>query len=58
MRTFIALAFLAGVAFWAGYQTPKETLPGRVLRYALFLASGIFGALLVSAVLQALLGLD
>jgi hypothetical protein len=29
-----------------------------VLRYALFLASGIFGALLLSAVLQALLGLD
>lgn len=58
MRTFVALAFLAGAAFWAGYRTPKEELPLRVLRYALFVASGIFGALLLSAVLQALLGLD
>lgn len=58
MRTFIALAFLTGAAFWAGYCTPKETLPLRVLRYALFLASGIFGALLVSAILQALLALE
>lgn len=58
MRTFIALAFLTGVAFWAGYRTPKDDLPWRVLRYALFLASGIFGALLVSAVLQALLALE
>lgn len=58
MRTFIALAFLAGAAFWAGWQTPREGLPWRTLRYALFVVAGIFGALLVSAMLQALLGVD
>ncbi len=58
MRTFIALALLTGAAFWAGYRTPKGDVPWRVLRYALFLASGIFGALLASAILQALLALE
>lgn len=58
MRTFIALAVMAGVAFWAGWQTPRASLPWRTLRFALFVASGIFGALLVSAMLQALLELD
>ncbi len=58
MRTFIALAVLAGIAFWAGWQTPREGLPWRTLRFALFAAAGIFGALLVSAMLQALLGVD
>jgi hypothetical protein len=58
VRTFIALAFLTAAAFWAGWQTPREGLPWRTLRFALFAAAGIFGALLVSAMLQALLGLD
>lgn len=58
MRTFLALALLAGVAFWAAWRTPREELHQRVLRGALFIAAAIFAALLVSAMLQALLGLE
>ena len=58
MRTFIALALLAGAAFWAGWRTPREGLPWRTLRVALFITAGIFAALLVSALLQALFGVE
>lgn len=58
MRTFIALAILTGAALWAAFETPREGLPWRTLRYALFVIAGIFGALLLSAVLQALLGVE
>lgn len=58
MRTFLVLALLAGAAFWAGWRTPSDELHQRVLRGALFLVAAIFAALLVSAMLQALFGLD
>lgn len=58
MRTFLVLALLAGVALWAGWRTPRAELHQRVLRGALFVVAAIFAALLVSAMLQALFGLD
>ena len=56
MRTFIGLALLTGAALWAALRTPREPLQMRVLRICLFIAAGIFGALLLSAMIQALLG--
>ena len=58
MRTFIALALLAGAAFWTGWRTPRANLPWRTLRFALFVTGGIFAVLLVSALLQALFGVE
>ena len=54
MRTFLALAFLAGVCLWGALRVPRTELHLRVLRVALFIGAGIFGALLLSAMLQAL----
>ncbi|MEF8834153.1 MAG: hypothetical protein V5A42_04765 [Halofilum sp. (in: g-proteobacteria)] len=54
MRTFLALGILAGICLWGALRTPRTELHLRVLRTALFAGSGIFGALLVSAMLQAL----
>jgi|GEM_PF-7128429 len=56
MRTFVVLGVLAGVAFWAARRTPPAELHLRVLRRLLYLVSGVFAALLVSAILQALVG--
>lgn len=54
MRTFLALGILAGVCLWAALRTPRTELHLRVLRAALFAGAGLFGALLLSAMLQAL----
>lgn len=54
MRTFLALGILAGFCLWCALRTPRTELHLRVLRTALFAGAGIFGALLVSAMLQAL----
>ncbi|MFW5969440.1 MAG: hypothetical protein ACOCP9_02270 [Halofilum sp. (in: g-proteobacteria)] len=54
MRTFLALGILAGICLWAALRTPRTELYLRILRAALFAGAGIFGALLVSAILQAL----
>ncbi len=58
MRTFLALAFLAGAFLWAGLRTPRAELYQRVLRVALFALAAVFAGLLVSAMLQALLALE
>lgn len=58
MRTFIALAVLAGAFLWGGLRTPRTEPYLRVLRVALFALAGLFGALLVSAMLQALFVLE
>ena len=54
MRTFIALALLAGAFLWGALRTPRTELHLRVLRVALFVLAALFGALLLSAMLQAL----
>ena len=54
MRTFLALGILAGIFLWGALRTPRTELHLRVLRGALFAGAGVFGALLVSAMLQAL----
>lgn len=58
MRAFLVLAVLIGLLIYAGIRTPRDRLELRVLRAALFIAAGVFGAFLVSAMLQALLGVD
>lgn len=58
MRTFVALAFVALAAFWAARRTRGGEPQWRLVRAALYITSGIFAALLVSAMLQALLALD
>jgi hypothetical protein len=58
MRTFLLLAIMAGAAFWAARRTPGFEPQWRVLRGALYLASGIFAALLLSAMVQALLDVE
>lgn len=58
MRTFLVLAVLAGVFLWAGLRTPRNELHLRVLRVALFVLAGLFGALLASAMLQALFAVE
>lgn len=55
MRTFLALGILAGICLWGALRTPRTELHLQVLRTALFAGAGVFGALLVSAMLQALL---
>lgn len=54
MRTFLALGILAGFCLWGALRTPRTELHLRVLRGALFAGAGVFGALLLSAMLQAL----
>ena len=54
MRTFLALAFLTAVCVWGALRVPRTEMHLRVLRTALFIGAGVFGALLVSAMLQAL----
>lgn len=54
MRTFLLLAIVGGAFLWAALRTPRTELHLRVLRAALFALAGVFGALLVSAMLQAL----
>jgi hypothetical protein len=49
---------MAGAAFWAARRTPGFEPQWRVLRGALYLASGIFAALLLSAMVQALLDVE
>lgn len=58
MRTFLALALLAGAFLWAGLRTPRNELHLRVLRVALFALAGLFGALLLSAMVQALFAIE
>lgn len=58
MRTFLLLAIMAGAAFWAARRTPGAEPQWRVLRAGLYLAAGIFAALLLSAMLQALIGVE
>ena len=54
MRTFLVLALLTGAFLYGGLRTPRTELYQRVLRVALFSLAGLFGALLASAMLQAL----
>ncbi len=54
MRAFLVLIVVTGLLIWAALQVPKDRVEMRVLRNALFIAAGIFGALLLSAMLQAL----
>ena len=54
MRAFLVLIVVTGLLVWAGLQVPRDRTEMRVLRNALFIAAGIFGALLLSAMLQAL----
>ncbi len=54
MRTFLVLGILAGFCLWGALRTPRSELHLRVLRTALFTGAGLFGALLLSAILQAL----
>lgn len=54
LRTFLALGILAGICLWGALRTPRTELHLRVLRTALFVGAGLFGALLLSAILQAL----
>lgn len=53
MRTFLVLGILAGFCLWGAMRTPRTELHLRVLRTALFAGAGLFGALLLSAMLQA-----
>ncbi len=54
MRAFLILIVVIALLVWGGLQVPRDRLEMRVLRNAMFIAAGIFGALLVSAMLQAL----
>lgn len=58
MRTFIVLALLTGAFLWAGLRTPRDELYQRVLRGALFALGALFGALLLSAMVQALFAIE
>jgi|GEM_PF-2206441 len=58
MRFFLVVTFVIGLLIFAGLRTPKEPTQYRVLRTALFIAAGVFGALLISAMLQALFSVD
>lgn len=58
MRAFLLLMLATAALTVAGLQVPTDRLEMRVLRWALFIGAGIFGALLLSAMVQALLGLD
>ena len=58
MRTFLLLAIMTGAAFWAARRTKGPELQWRVLRWGLYAISGIFAGLLLSAMLQALLGIE
>lgn len=54
MRAFLVLMVVIALLIWGGLQVPRDRLEMRVLRTAMFIAAGIFGALLLSAMLQAL----
>lgn len=54
MRTFLALAIISGILLWGAFRTPRTEPHLRVLRAALFAGAGLFAALLLSAMLQAL----
>jgi hypothetical protein len=58
MRFFLVITFVIGLLIFAGLRTPKEPTQFRVLRTTLFIAAGVFGALLLSAMLQALFNVD
>lgn len=58
MRTYLLLAIMAGVAFWAARRTPGDEPQRRVLRGALYAVAGLFAGLLLSAMLQALVGVE
>lgn len=58
MRAFLILAVAIAVLTWLGFQVPRDRVELRVLRTALFVAAGAFGALLLSAMVQALVGVD
>jgi len=58
MRSFALLMAATAILAFAGFQIRADTVPLRVLRWGLFIGAGIFAALLVSAMLQALFGLD
>jgi len=55
MRTFLALAILAGIALWGALKTPRAPVQMQVLRVCLFIAAGFFGLLLVVAMVEALI---
>lgn len=54
MRAFLILMVVIALLVWGGLQVPRDRLEMRVLRAAMFIGAGIFGALLLSAMLQAL----
>lgn len=58
MRTFVLLAVVTALLLAGALRTPSTELHLRVLRIGLFIGAGIFAALLVSAIIQALLGME
>lgn len=58
MRAFALLMVATALLALAGFRVRPDNTPLRVLRWGLFIGAGIFGALLISAMLQALLGVD
>ena len=58
MRTFLLLAIMSAAAFWGARRTHGDEPQWRLLRAALYAASALFAALLLSAMVQALLGIE
>ncbi len=54
MRTFLLLIVFTAVSLWGARQVQGEEPAMRVLRWALYIAAGVFAGLLLSAMLQAL----
>ena len=54
MRAFFVLIVVIGLLVWGGLKVPTDRMEMRVLRNAMFIAAALFGALLLSAMLQAL----
>jgi hypothetical protein len=54
MRTFFLLTVLAIASLWGARQVRGDEPPMRVLRWALYIAAGLFAGLLLSAMLQVL----
>lgn len=54
MRTFLLLIVLTAASLWGARRVRGDEAPMRVLRWALYIAAGVFAGLLLSAMLQAL----
>jgi len=54
MRTFLLLIVLTAASLWGAQRVRGGEPPMRVLRWALYIAAGVFAGLLLSAMMQAL----